>query len=645
MPTQSQFDTTLDRNRRIDCKLFVLNYDYTTLDEISGKIENVSFNIDAESDIRRTANIEMTLTDIANQQQSNEFYWVVGNPYWFDKYIQIYTSVNDVWVNEGIYCINAPSITYNATSNRLSFQAVDLMAKLTGMRNGYLEGMTYSVPVGSTITGAIEGLLLEQGFTKYILYDPPQQTTPQDINIDIGGTAYDLLCELRDINANWETFFDVDGVFHFQQIPSGKVVTDPTSGELGEPTPVVDDTMWEKLNVEYTLDTNFEDVKNCVEVLGKTHEPDEVLTASINNHVLTLTLSGSINNYYGNEWVFSCGISIDENNVEPIPLADKITQIVVKDLTNQSVGTISLIDEPIIAGNQYYCIKMVCGASSVDELFYLGFLQPHAVAIENNPESPFYIGTSTQYTCGTMNDVDYASEKEVVITDVVTNVTGNTMSLNITPWVSYSVFSSASIGDEWKFRLHVNLDNNEPISIMQINIANIQGSYAITNASNEYITLDYSQDYMLVAQKVSSTSVKFIVYYYPTPASALPMSTTSVINLPKFDHQVRYVCAGDEYDNIYSNTLAEQRARYEIYLRSRLHDSIHISCVPIYWLDVNTIIEYTLPNNDSGVADLWLVKSISTDMSVTGTQTIDAIRYYPLYADITLENLATQEIN
>ena len=102
------------------------------------------------------------------------------------------------------------------------------------------------------------------------------------------------------------------------------------------------------------------------------------------------------------------------------------------------------------------------------------------------------------------------------------------------------------------------------------------------------------------------------------------------------------VCAGDEYDNIYSNDLAEQRARYEIYLRSRLHDSITITTVPIYWLDVNNIIEFNV-DGDSESSDLWMIKSIDTDFSTSGTQTINAIRYYPLYADISLENLATQE--
>ena len=79
MPNQKQFDTTLQSIRNIDCKLFVLDYDYTVLDEISGKTESVSLSVDAESDIRRTANINIALKDDSRQTNSNTFYWRVGN--------------------------------------------------------------------------------------------------------------------------------------------------------------------------------------------------------------------------------------------------------------------------------------------------------------------------------------------------------------------------------------------------------------------------------------------------------------------------------------------------------------------------------------------------------------------------------------
>lgn len=645
MPTQKQFDTTLQSIRNIDCKLFVLDYDYTVLDEISGKTESVSLSVDAESDIRRTANISMVLKDDSRQVNPSTFYWTVGNPYWFNKYLQIYVAIQDIstqeyiWVNEGIYMVNAPSITYDAVTNNLSFEAVDLMSKMTGLRNGYLEGMTYTIPVGSTITGALKTLLIEQGFDKYIIFEPPYNYVPQDINIDIGGTAYDLLCELRDINANWEMFFDVDGVFHFQQIPSGKVITNPEDGEEGEPTPVVDQSIWDKLNVSYTLDTSFEEVKNYIEVLGKMHEPNQYGTATIDGATLTLTLTDIKNNYLDNTWIIGIPVIVTEEDFNPVALSTPITEIIVEDMASTAMANITL-STPIMAGNQYYCLRLICDTTTITSCEYLGSLQSHAIAFENNPDSPFYVGESTQYESAYGNTVDFADEKEPYITEIAPTISGSNMLLNLSPWCTSSNFASADIGYTWKFKLNVILDTQQ-ITTMSIIMGGFVDTYSVTNLNNDRISLDYSQNYLLIATKISATTIQFNVMYYPMPASVLPMSSTSVLNLPKFNQQVRFVCAGDEYDNIYSDSLAEQRARYEIYLRSRLHDSINITSVPIYWLEVNDIIEYNLPNNNTNESDLWLVKSISTDISPNGTQSISAIRYYPLYADISMTSLRT----
>ena len=234
--------------------------------------------------------------------------------------------------------------------------------------------------------------------------------------------------------------------------------------------------------------------------------------------------------------------------------------------------------------------------------------------------------------------MDFASENEDYIAELPVTVAGSNMGLNLSPWCTASDFREASIGDTWKFKLNVeSLD--QYIITMSITIGGTVEMSVIRNMANERISLDYAQDYLLIATKISSTTLQFNVMYYPMPASVLPMSTTSVLNLPKFNKQVRVVCAGDEYDNIYSDALAEQRARYEIYLRSRLHDNIQIVSAPIYWLEVNNIIEYNLPNSNSEESDLWLIKSINTDVSPNGTQNISATRYYPLYADISMASL------
>ena len=680
MPTQSQYDVTLQTIRDIDCKIAVLDYDFALIDEISGRTSSLSVSVESESDVRRTANIDINLKNDTSRAQNASFYWTQGTRYWFDKYVQIYSSTKDirtgnyVWVNQGIYCVNSPTVAYDATSNSLSFQAVDLMSKMTGMRNGQLEGMTYTVPVGSDITNAIEGILIEQGFTKYILYEPEQATTPQDINIDAGGTAWDLLTQLRDINANWEMFFDVDGVFHFQQIPSGKVLvstsvalisedlvtdedvniqasngqdfsvwTESSSNDVyGDPTPLVDTPIWDKLLISANYDTSFEDVKNCVEVLGKVHNPNEFATVTGLGSSRTLTLSQPKENYINNYWTIAFGINVDESGA-PVALATPIVYLYIYDSENVFMGAIDISSDPIVYGNEEFVFTMNVGESYTDvSLEYIGFMQPRAVAIENNPDSPYYIGKSTKYTCKVGTEVDFADEREIVVSDVDGVTLAGLLTIDVNPWLTSSEFDSATQGTKWLFRVHAKLANaSTPIISLTVKVAGTTLSgIAIKGMDNQTISLDYSQDYMLVVEKGTTSTPVVWMMYYPTPAELLPMSTTSAVNLPKFSNQVRYVCSGNEYDNIYSNDLAAQRARYEIYLRARLHDTINITCVPIYWLDVNQVIEYNL--FDESDHDLWLVKSINTDFSVDGTQTITAMRYYPLYADINLENLATQ---
>ena len=670
MPTQKQYDVTLQRIRQIDCKIAVLDYDYTLLDEISGITTHISLSVDAESDIRRTANISINLKDDISQNQNHAFYWTAGNVYWFNKYIQIYTSIKDVrtgedvWVNQGIYCINAPSISYDAITNELSFQAVDLVSKMTGMRNGQLQGSITSVPSESVIKNVIETILLEQGFYNYILYDPPQRTTIEDINIDSGGTAWDLLIQLRDINSNWEMFFDVDGVFHFQEIPNGKVITsestatysdllvtnadenivtnnnqdvlvfttEPITYEYGEPIPLVDDVIWDKTLISASYDTNFEDVKNYVEVYGKTHEPSEVASASISGGLIRLVLNKDRDKYTSGKWCVEFTVG---DGIEPYMLSESIYYIYIYDKGNTSSPwfSIDIRENPIIVGNESYCIKMSVGVlPNIVTGEYIGYLQPKAYAIENNPESPFYVGQFTRYTCSLGTNVDFASEKEIVVSDVEASVTNSTMVIDVRPWISYDDYDDASLNTEWYFRVHVDLTDNIPVSIMTVRVAGTTVTTGIHGINSQLIALDYSQDYMLIIHRNNTSTPSVSMMYYPTEASSLPMSSVNPVSIPIFNNQVRQVCAGGEYDNIYSNDLAEQRARYEIYLRARLHDSINITCVPIYWLDVNQIIEYQLPNSVSKENDYWLIKSISTDINIDGTQTINAIRYYSEYA-------------
>ena len=60
------------------------------------------------------------------------------------------------------------------------------------------------------------------------------------------------------------------------------------------------------------------------------------------------------------------------------------------------------------------------------------------------------------------------------------------------------------------------------------------------------------------------------------------------------------------------------------------HILISLTTVPIYWADVNWKISYKSFNSNN-IAQEYMIQSISTPLSVSGTQSIKLIKFYPLY--------------
>lgn len=407
--TQEEYRVTKQQGRIIHTKINILNFNFETVGEISGVVlDGSTYSTDGTSDIRRTCSISLIPKDAS-------FNIEYGSKLWMDKYAQVFIGIEDtlnnneiVYSNIGLYLINNPEQVYDAVNNTITINGIDLMAKMTGMRNGYLEGITYQIPMNSNIKDAMTSLIKNEcGFPLYSIDEPsPTILTPYEMSFGLGSTTYNICSQLRDINANYQTYFDQEGVFWFNQIPSGE------NEQIR-----IDDDIWNKVLISYKKSTNFENVKNYIEVFGKTQ------------------------------------------------------------------------DEGYQSGGQTY-------------------YTPYGLAYDDNPESPFYIG-----------------------------------------------------------------QHNE--------------------------------------------------------------------------NRIRIVLNGGEYDNIYPirnpntgqiqsladfNSLAQQRANYELYIRCRLQDQIELTCVPVYWLDVNWLTRITLPNKQGNpTAEYYIIKKIDTTLGVNGTQSITAMKYYPAY--------------
>ena len=469
MPTQLEYNTAKQRQRLLKVKFNLLNYKLQIVDSLNGVVVGTpTFNNNAQSDIRRTCSISLTPTD-------SSFNIQYGNKIWLDKFIQVYIGIEDIisgvteYTNMGVYMINNPTRVYNATNNTMTIEGLDLMAKLTGLRNGNLVGMEHIINQGANVRTSIINTLTLAGFTNYVV-EECSITVPNDIKIAVGGNVYQILKALRDLLPDqYQMYFDVNGVFHYEKLPTG------ANEQI-----MIDDDIFSKVLEGYTINTDFENIKNEITVIGKTHDISNFGTATVSNSTYTLTIA-NVTTLTNNKKI---GFVVPSNVTNPYISLNSFGS---KALKNED-GTFAILDSTNTT--KYYVAKY---QTTGDYWLFMGEVEPKATVQELNVNSPFYIN-------GTMG-------------------------------------------------------------------------------------------------------------------------------------VIREVLSGGDYDNIFMSSLALSRAKWELYNSCRIADNITLTCAPIYWADVNWVIEITLPNKQgTEETNKYIIKQINTTLGVEGRQTITAMRYYSYYA-------------
>lgn len=387
-------------------KLDLLDFNMNVVDELSGNLIGFSVAVDANADLRRSCECSLVVTD-------SSFEIKAGGKIFLDRYIRPWIGYENIrtgniqWYNQGVYLINTPSYQYDAPNYTLSFSGLDLMAKLTGLRNGELPGVPTKIPIGSDVRGAIIAALELGGFTKYIVsecknVDDTIQEVPYDIEIAQGGTVYDILKELLAILPQYQMYFDVDGVFHYEPIPTG--ANDPV---------LIDDDVWQNIVISESVSTDFENVKNYIEVYGRSHDIDHfsdkttVDSSTVTLHIpsLTPTTTGSF--------------PIDEFTlIGFVPPSDVTGDIQLKVTAGASeaevtvLGTYKFVNKDgsfvtSLTGGTYYVGQFQADGTFLD----LGQDQAVGTAYDNNPDSPFYVGDPVgSSSVGIIRHVCYSGE-------------------------------------------------------------------------------------------------------------------------------------------------------------------------------------------------------------------------------------------
>ena len=569
--SQDEYNVAKQQARELHAKINLLNFNFQTVDELSGVVlPSSTYSIDSTSDIRRTCNISLIPID-------SSFDIAEGNKIWLDKYIQVYIGIKNIltdeiiYTNMGIYLVDNPTRVYDPTNNTMTIKGVDLMAKMTGLRNGNLEGIDYVIPSGYNVRKAIIAAISLAGFTKYSCVECPY-TVPNQITIESGGTVYDILKKLQEITAEqYQMYFDVDGVFHYDKVPNG--VNDQV---------VVDDDIWNAVLIDYSISNDFDNIKNHIEVYGKTHD--------IKYYGGTATVSGS---------QISCSISTLKKLRKNIKLGFTMpetftlgsnptlkvtgynsTAFTAYPIMND-VGTTHIASTQFVAGKYYVC-KMILG----DDYATLAT----SSTVSNN--------------VATLNST--INEYDVTISSITAYTNGMTFT-----------FKTPSTGCDVAY--------NPTIRVNALDALEIQSPTLLENDTSYTVTVTIQSD---------DTSKMYFYFMGEVNPSGVAEETNpeSPFYINGTMGSVRLVLQGGDYDNIYTSELAQIRANWELYNYCRLQDSITIDVIPLYWLDVNTLISITLPNKQgTSTTEEYLVKQISTTLDITGTQSIQLMKFYPFY--------------
>lgn len=390
--TQAQYNTAKQTHRKISVRINLMDFNKQTIGSIEGQVISGTLTSDANSNIRNTCDIQMVVTDAS-------FNVGIEGKIWLDRFLQIYVGVEDVhtgemvWTNKGIYLLNQPTYQYDAETNTLSFQGVDMMALMTDMRGGQLTE-AYLIPQGSNVRDAIIAILSVNGLNEYVVLecansDGAIQPVPYDINFDAGATWWDVLESLQSILPNYQMYFDVDGVFHYEPIPY-------------KPNEIVrmDDDIWKPNVISESVSYDFESVKNSIKVLGRTHSVSYFAVSAPNANVITLDIPQLTKLADGTMVGFSC-----KGNYVGAPYL----QIIVNGKSRPAIYDNGEYVKEISAGDYW-----VISYSAADDAWkFLGHVQAVGEWKDDNPVSPFFIGNPA----GEIKIVLYGGDYDNIMSD------------------------------------------------------------------------------------------------------------------------------------------------------------------------------------------------------------------------------------
>lgn len=398
-------------NKTMYCRAEIIDTDYKTVNMLEGVITSGNYSINSDSDIRRTCNISMCLS---NKSQ------VFTEDIYFNHYVRIHIGYYLFPIKVikyycmGIFSFDKESFRYDISSNEVSFTLLDLCSLMDSNHYGTDYGAeTSSIYAVDPTTGErlehsqlilkdiVQGMLKD--FSKNNFFEHGGNSKPKinfskcrideigmnnregtdeyewdelpyDLDFSADSGLIDKLSAIRDLYGVHEFFFDTDGTFIFQEIP-----------HTDDDMIILNEAIMSDLVISENMDINIYDIKNVVEVWGKSvnfsrdyrEAVSEKYTSSGSDGIYSVTIDNYNESGYSNDIKLALTVNSDNTRENTYININKLGNRIIFDKSTGKPITSNLLKK-----DKTYIFEYSSNLNSGHGgFYYLSSYQVHAVAI------------------------------------------------------------------------------------------------------------------------------------------------------------------------------------------------------------------------------------------------------------------------
>ena len=374
--TRDDINAVNQTNHIVKYKLELLDAYLSVISEVTASAKDVTFNIDAESNMRRTG----TMTLIVDDSQ-----WVSENfeLSWMDKFVRFSVGLmyngSYRWYAVGTMIATDDAFSYDETTNELQLTLTDIMGYLNEERGSQI-GTAVKISMDSVISELLDETIARYSLLKRTDIEEFPDVIPYDLEFSEGVYPYEILDKVLSLFPWYEQYFDVDGVYHAAQIPM----------RINDPCIMYADDL-NNLIISEKRSLNFSGIKNTTEIWGKRINADYVASNCVltnDSYVLSFLIpQETVEN--NKKYCFTPNVSSPENPTITINLAnDEHDQPQSMTLPLYDSDGEELEAGAMVAGTAYVarCLVTVIDGEPTKAMYLMGQKSIHVIVREMNQQ-------------------------------------------------------------------------------------------------------------------------------------------------------------------------------------------------------------------------------------------------------------------